>query len=229
MTEHDEIKPNEKVSVNDLEETYRKFLRLYERFAADRLMVVKQGETLCKIMEELKAEADLATEFKVHVRQDVVETIKKATAEINEQLKTSIQNVVTSEFTSSLQELKVATDNSVTILKKYTEEKEEKSPWISYLMFFMGLTVFFAILYIAITVRKFTPESYLTRDQLVTYSNGEYWEGVARRISKKEQDRLMDFYLGKTPPEKGSVEGIKRSNPNLSWSEIKKKFNEQKE
>ena len=93
----------------------------------------------------------------------------------------------------------------------------------------MVLIGFFAILYTAITVHKFTPESYLTRDQLVTYSNGEYWEGVANRISKKEQDRLMDFYLGKTPPEKGSIEGIKRSNPSRSWSEIKKIFDEYKD
>jgi len=81
----------------------------------------------------------------------------------------------------------------------------------------------------AITVHKFTPNSYLTQEQLITYSNGEYWEAISRKISKKEQERLMDFYLGRTPPEKGSVEGIKRSNPNRSWSEIKKIFDEYKD
>jgi transcriptional regulator len=78
-------------STTELEEAYRKFLRLYERLAADRLTISKQGETLGKIIDELKAEAALATEFKVHVRQDVVETLRKTAAEISSQIKNSIQ------------------------------------------------------------------------------------------------------------------------------------------
>jgi hypothetical protein len=68
-------------NITELEEAYKKFLRLYERFAADRLTISKQGETLGKIIDELKAESLLATEFKVQVRKGILESVEKITRE----------------------------------------------------------------------------------------------------------------------------------------------------
>jgi len=45
----------------EMEETYRKFLRLYERFTADRLTVSKQGEALGKIMSSIFSAMRLKT------------------------------------------------------------------------------------------------------------------------------------------------------------------------
>ena len=226
LKERNEVKEE----VKELGDTYRKFLRLYEKLVADRLIVVKQGETLCKIIDELKAETNLATEFKVHVRRDVVDTIRLAVAETNKRLKESIRETVAEEFNVSLEELKTETKNSIEVLKRYNEKTEEKpSYWSTYLIIFMGIMVFIATMYTAVKVRRYIPNSYLTRDQLEIYHNGMHWETLWRKISKDNRDRIVDLVVGKLPAEKGSIDWIEKNNPKLSWSEVKKRFNEQKE
>lgn len=102
----------QKQEAQELEETYRKFIRLYERFMEDRLTVTKQGATLTKIIEELKAESSLATEFKMQVRQRIEESVENVLDEVDEQVKLSIQGAVTAEINKSIKDLKSVVDDS---------------------------------------------------------------------------------------------------------------------
>ena len=214
-------------SREEVEEIYHKLLRLYERLAADRLIVVKQGEALYKIIDELKAESKLATEFKVHVRQDVVESIRNVVVEIKEQLKKIIHNTTSKEINDTVKELKSVTSNSIEVLKKYTEEKEKPdNGWVTYLIMGMGLCAFLGIMYTTITVGRYMPNTYLSSEQIDDYRSGHLWNGLWNRISKKERERIVDLAIGKLPPEEWSIAWLKEKNPKLSGYEIKKKFEE---
>lgn len=45
--------------------------------------------------------------------------------------------------------------------------------------------VFLIVIYTATMMHKYTPNSYLTSDQIDIYSNGEYWDVLWRRVPKK--------------------------------------------
>lgn len=209
-------------NTTELEEAYRKFLRLYERLAADRLTISKQGETLGKIIDELKAEAALATEFKVHVRQDVVETLKKTAIEIGSQIKSSIQEPITNELNDTIRNLKTALNTSREALSESTRTKNEN------ILYKCLATVFGGCLVLIVILGAFYfPKLYFTSKQVGTYQDGVLLESFWHRLPKKEQIRLWKLGRGYLPPEENSMEWIKQHHPKLDDAAVQKKFDEQ--
>jgi len=215
-------------SAKEFEATYRKFLHLYERLAEDRVVANKQGETLGIIIEELKAESSLATEFKVQVRKGIRESVNKVMEEVDGLVKKSIQESVTKEINSSVKDFKSVIDNGAVILRDYTEDKKSRDIWIYFGVIFCGFIFLFSA-YTAMKVYRYIPDSYLTGYQVETYSNGEYWNVLWRRMSKKDLGRITSLVMGSVPPEEGSYDWIKKENPKLSPAEVRKKYDEQKE
>jgi hypothetical protein len=209
----------------DSEETYRKFLRLYERFVEDRATVSKQGEALTKIIEELKAESTLATEFKMQVRQGIINGVVKVLGEVNEQVKKSIQESVTAEVNKSTKELKAVVDNSIKVLDNYLKDKKTRDIWIYCGVFFCGF-IFMFTTYTAMVVKKHMPDSFLTSEQLRIYKYGIHLERILDKLSDKEKNRLIDISIGRIPPEENSIEGLRKKYPKMSNEELNKKFDE---
>jgi hypothetical protein len=207
------------------EETYRKFLRLYERFVEDRATVSKQGEALTKIIEELKAESTLATEFKMQVRQGITESVGKVLGEVNEQVKKSIQESVTAEINKSTKELKAVVDASTKVLDSYLKDKKSRDIWIYCGVIFCGF-IFMFTTYTAMVVRKYMPDTFFTSEQLRVYKYGTHFERILDKLSYKEQNRLIDISIGRIPPEENSVEGLRKIYPKMSNKERQKKFDE---
>lgn len=220
-----ELKEPKEPNIAELEEAYRKFLRLYERFAADRLTISKQGETLGKIIEELKAESSLATEFKVQVREGIVESVEKLVKEIDAQIKDAVQDSITGELDKSLKKFKEVIDDSAQVLRDYARDKKIRNIWIYCGVFFCGFMFFFSA-YTAMQVRKYLPNTYLSSHQISTYESGVAFEKILNKISKKTRDRLTDIWIGKIPAEENSYEWIKDKNPKMDEQEIKRKFKE---
>jgi len=212
----------------DLEEIYRKFLRLYDRSAADRLTVNKQGEALGKIIEELKSEASLVVELKSCLRQDIAETMKETMDVINEQVKKSVRDSITAEVGSSVQEFKFVIDKSTAVLRKHTNE-DDSWPWLTHFLVLIFVLTFLCVTYTTIMVRRHIPDSYFTSEQVSTYENGVFLDKLWGRLSKKEQVRLIEIGRGDLPPEEKSLAWIAKQNPGMSNEEIRKKFDEQKE
>ncbi|MEI7563638.1 MAG: hypothetical protein WCJ39_08660, partial [bacterium] len=131
-------------SAKEFEATYRKFLHLYERLAEDRVVANKQGETLGIIIEELKAESSLATEFKVQVRKGIRESVNKVMEEVDGLVKKSIQESVTKEINSSVKDFKSVIDNGAVILRDYTEDKKSRDIWIYFGVIFCGFIFLFS-------------------------------------------------------------------------------------
>ncbi|CAL7962251.1 hypothetical protein GAMM_350010 [Gammaproteobacteria bacterium] len=209
----------------DSEETYRKFLRLYERFVEDRATVSKQGEALTKIIEELKAESTLATEFKMQVRQGITGSVGKVLGEVNEQVKKSIQESVTAEINKSTKELKAVVDDSTKVLDEYLKDKKSRDVWIYCGVFFCGF-IFMFTTYTAMVVRKYMPDTFFTSEQLRVYRYGTHFERILDKLSYKEQNRLIDISIGRIPPEENSIEGLRKKYPKMSNKELQKKFDE---
>jgi len=209
------------INITELEETYKKFLRLYERFAAERLIIGKQGETLGKIIDELKAETELATEFKVRVRQDVAETLKKIAVEIGVQVKNSIQEPTINEINNSSKELKKAIDNSINELRSSTNTEKKAHWWILVAFFIGGLASMF------IAFKLWVPHTHFTSSQIATYKDGIFLELFWEKLSKQEQTKLTAIANGKLPPEENSIEWIRQHNPDISSLDVIKKFNAQ--
>ena len=209
-------------STTELEEAYRKFLRLYERFAADRLTISKQGETLGKIIDELKAESSLATEFKVHVRQDVVETMKSTAVAISDQIKNSIQEPITNEVNDLIKKLKGAVNSSIETLHECAELKKEKTWWKVVTTIF-GVCLLFVLFF----CKFYLPNLYFTSKQLATYKDGIFLNLIWDKLSKKERIRLTAIGRGSLPPEENSIEWIRKQNPSISSIDVIKKFDEQ--
>ena len=207
------------------EETYRKFLRLYERLTAETTTIGRQGEALGKIIEELKAESSLATEFKVQVRKGIMEAVTQVLNEVDGQVKKSIQEAVTKEINQSIKSFKAAVDNSKNVLDNYLADKKSRDIWLYCGVIFCGL-VFFFTAYTAIVIKKHTPQTFFTSKQISTYSNGELWDTMWYKVSKKEQERILNLAMRRLPPEKGSFEWIRNQHPELSWREVNKKFEE---
>jgi hypothetical protein len=212
-------------SITELEEAYRKFLRLYERFAADRLTISKQGEALDKIIEELKAESSLATEFKIQVREGILESVEKLVKEVDTQIKESIQKSITEELNKSLKDFKYAINNGTEILEDYVKDRKVRNIWVYCGVIFCGFILFFTAT-TALKVRKYLPGTYLSSHQLSIYENGLMFDKIWNRVSKKERDRLTRIWLGTIPAEENSYEWIKDKNPKMNDEEIQKKFKE---
>lgn len=211
--------PTEK-SVTELEEVYRKFLRLYERLAADRLTISKQGETLGKIIAELKAEAELATEFKVHVRQEVVETLRQTATEIGSHIKSSLQEPITNELHEVISSFKTAINLGSKALNESSRTKNEN------LWYKCIATVVGGCLITLVLLSKFLPHLYFTSSQVATYQDGVMLESFWQKLSKKEQLRLWKLGKGYLPAAENSTEWIKQHHPEWDENAIQKKFNE---
>ena len=214
--------------VKDLEEAYRKFLRLYDRFAADRLIVNKQGEALGKIIDELKSESSMVVELKAYLRQDIAETMKETMEEINEQVKRSVQDSVTAGVGDSVEKFKSVIDKSAAVLHKRTNE-DDSWPWLTAFAGLLFVLTFLCVTYTTIMVKRHMPDSYFSSEQVSTYENGVFLDRLWGRLSKKERVRLMAIGSGDLPPEEKSFAWIARQNPGMSSKEIRKKFDEQKE
>jgi hypothetical protein len=212
-----------KTNITELEEAYKKFLRLYERFAAERLVISKQGETLGKIIDELKAESSFATEFKVQVREGIVESVKNILQEVDAQIKESIQESITGELNKSLKEFKEVIDDSTQILRDYAVDKKIRKIWIYCGVLFCSIICFFTT-YTAAQVMRYLPNTYLSSSQISTYEDGIICNKILRRVSKKTRDYLMNIWSGEIAAEENSYEWIRNKNPNMNNEEIKKKF-----
>lgn len=151
------------------EETYHKFLRLYERLTAETTTIGGQGEALGKIIEELKAESSLATEFKVQVRKGIMEAVTQVLNEVDGQVKKSIQEAVTKEISQSIRSFKAAVDNSKNVLDNYSADKKSRDIWLYFGVIFCGL-VFFFTAYTAMVIKKHTPQTFFTSQQIRTYT-----------------------------------------------------------
>jgi hypothetical protein len=214
----------EKIS-QEAKETYNKLLHLYERFATETTIICKQGESLGKIIEELKAESSLATEFKIQVRKGITEHTKTILEEIDRLVEKSVQKSVTGEANKLLQELKETTNAVTEILQEYAVDKKIRNVWIYCGVIFCAL-IAISCLYTVTRVHNCSPYSYLTTDQISTYSSGRRCNTIWSRLSKKTQDWLLSIEKGKTQPEENSYDWIQERNPKLSAKEIKKKFDE---
>ena len=218
----------ENITTKELEEIYRKLVRLYERFSTDMLTIGKQGEVLGQIIEELKAESSLATEFKVQVREGIKESVDKAVEDVNTQIRDSVQQLVTKEVSEKIKEFKSFTDDATKLLTEYVVDKKSRGIWVYLIVFFCGLILIFTG-YTYMRINKCTPDSRLTADQVSTYRHGVVCETMWNKLSKKTQDRLMLIEKGKLPPEESSYEWLENKYPKMSAKEIHKKFDEQKE
>ena len=219
-----DLKDNETNDINGIknaEEVYRKFLRLYDRFATDSLIVNKQGEILGKIIAELKAESSLATELKIQIRQDIAETMKETAEEINEQIKRSVQDSVTVGIGDSIKEFKSAVKSSASVLHENVNKKEPSQLWSAITLFFC-VTSFVCIVYTTAVVGRHLPDSYFTGDQVATYKDGIFMDRLWRKLSKKEQERLIAIERGDLPPEEKSFVWIAKQNPGMSNEEIRR-------
>lgn len=209
----------------DFEEIYRRFLRLHDRSAADRLTVNKQAEALGKIIEELKSEASLIVELKAHLRQDIAETVRETMEGMNEQVKQAVRDSITTGVGSLAKEFKSIADKSATVLRKHPTEDDSWSWWTAFLVLLFVL-IFLCVTYTTVMVRRHMPDSYFTSEQISTYENGIFLDRLWGRISKKEQVRLMAIGSGDLPPEERSLAWIAKQNPGMSNKEVRKKFDE---
>jgi hypothetical protein len=207
------------------EETYRKLLRLYERLTSETVTIGKKGEVLGKIIDELKAESSLATEFKVQVRKGIMDAVTKVLNEVDGQVKKAIQESVTGEINKAIKNFKTTIDNSKDVLDGYLEDKKLRQGWIYCGVFFCGL-IFLFTAYTARVIKNHTPQTFFTSEQIRTYRYGELWETMWDKISKKDQGRILDLAMKRGLPEKGSVDWIRNEYPGLSWKEVYKKFEE---
>jgi len=226
-------KPNEtNISadvITELKESYHKFLRLYERFASDRLAINKQNEILQKTIDDLKAESSLAVELKAHLRQDIIETLKETMIDIDEQIKKSVQESVIDGVGNSIKEFKSVVNNSTNNLSENinnTANKKEMSWWNKVILFSCGIMLVF-IAYIASMLHYYMPTTYFTSEQIEVYKNGVIFDRIWNKLSKKEQYKLIDIENGILPPEEKSIDWYKNKYPNISNEEIKNKFKEQ--
>jgi hypothetical protein len=208
-----------------IDETYRKLLRLYERLTAETTTIGGQGEALGKIIEELKAESSLATEFKVEVRKGIKESVDKATKEVNNQIRSSIEELVTKEVSEKVKEFNKTINDATKLLTEYAVEKSMRKYWMYLLVLFSGMICYFAG-YTYMRVNNCNPDAHFSDEQLSTYRNGVtcgyFWD----KLSKKTQDRLLSIKEGKLPAEEKSYEWIKDKNPKLDKKALHKKFEE---
>lgn len=216
----------EDASIKELKETYHKFLRLYEHFAADRSVVNKQGEALGKIIDEIKAESSLAMELKVRLRQDLVETMKEAMEEINDQVKKSVQETITDSVSEPIKEFRSIVDSSPA--PDSTNEKWSTQLW-NIIILSSLVAVVVCTVYTAIMICRYIPGSYFTSDQVSTYRSGVFLDRLWSKLSKKERTRLMALENGEIPPEEKSFAWYAKQNPGMSSEDIRKKVEEQKE
>lgn len=212
-------------NITEIEEAYKKFLRLYERFAAERLIISKQGETLVKIIEELKIESSLATEFKVQVREGILESVGEVVKEMNVRIKESIQQSVTEELNKSLIEFKNVIDNGTKILRDYAKDRKLRNIWIYCGVFFCGF-IFLLTTYTTTKIWKYLPNTYLSASQIAVYEDGLVLKAISNKVSKKTWEYLIRVWLGTIPAEENSKVWIRDKNPSMSDEEIQKKFKE---
>lgn len=216
MTREKEIEKEK--SVAELEEVYKKFLRLYERFAADRITISKQGETLGEIIDELKAEMELTTEFKAHVRKDVVETLNKAAVEVGIQIENSIQELITKELNDVIRSFKMTLNASREELSESVRIKDENI-WYKWFAAIFGICLL-TIIFLGFHL----PRLYFTSKQVEIYEKGLLLNACWNKLSKKTQIFLKQLGRDDLAPQEGSIEWIKRQNPGMDDEEIQRKF-----
>ena len=223
MTEKTEEVKELKEIKTELEEAYRKFLRLYERFAEDRLTVTKQGEALGKIIEQLQAESSMATEFKHHIRDGLKEIIDNATQNMKQHCSKEVTDAIAAEINNSIKELRAAIDKSVVILNDY----ETARPF-GYWMFHLGAlaaVLIFGMIFVKLLMP--TPLLPLTDTQFQTCMNGQKLESFWSKISKVRREYLLDIGAGKIDPEVNSLKWIQQQHPTWGVEEMAQEFNKQ--
>lgn len=158
----------------------------------------------------------------MHVRQDVVETLKKTAVEIGSQIKSSIQEPITNELNDAIRNLKTVLNTSREALSESTRTKNEN------ILYKCLATVFGGCLVLIVILGGFYfPKLYFTSKQVAIYHNGVLLESFWHRLLKKEQLRLWKLGRGYLPHEENSMEWIKQHYPKLDDDAVQKKFDEQ--
>ena len=205
----------------EIKEIYSKFLRLYEKLAEEREVITQQGVVLGKIITALDAETKLATEFKVQVRNGLKEGVREAAQNTGDDVKKALQENVTANVSSAVNELKNAADQTTKRLKEYDLLSTR---WI---LIVLGCLIM-ASIGIGFMCAKWLAPAPWTDDQLATYNRGISLEIILDRVNKKERDRLIALAEKQIPPEENSPKWIREKYPDIKFDNEKllKKYDE---
>jgi len=214
-----ESKQNE---ITKIEDVYRKLLHLYERLTSETVTISKQGEIIGKIIEELKAESRLATEFKVQVRSDLTKHINKAVGDTDKQISQAMATFINTGVANSVNDFERATKNGTKVLREYTDDADKRKIWTRGGVGFLGVLCC-CVIYITFVLVKRIPND-LVSYQFTTYQKGELFKTLLDKVPKQEYDELMKLAIGELPAKRGSIDWIKKHNPKMSDLAARLKF-----
>jgi hypothetical protein len=168
------------------------FISLYERWSEDRQVAAKQGADIQELIEIFIEQVKQFKTLEPNVRLELLTSIQNATSSAFEKMGETIGQEATRATDRIAKQLAQVTDRTERTLTRY-ENETIATQWK-----IIGISVFTTVLTSLLLVWLLIPKpiSPLTDEQLLTYQSGIMMEKFWDKISKKEQNRLINLTYG---------------------------------
>jgi hypothetical protein len=168
------------------------FISLYERWSEDRQVAAKQGADIQELVEVFIEQVKQFKTLEPNVRLELLTSIQNATSSAFEKIGETIGQEATRATDHIAKQLAQVTDRTERTLTRY-ESETIATQW-KIIGVSVVTTVLTSLLLVWLLIPK--PTSPLTDEQLLTYQNGITMEKFWDKISKKEQNRLINLAYG---------------------------------
>lgn len=178
--------------------TLYQYLNLHDRSVDERLAFAKQMGDMAQLLKQFTEQIKGFKELESKVRRDILETICQAAAAATQKMTEKFSEATHQQIDASAKKLQQVVDAAATQLYVH---KKRVDKW-QYLLNggFLGLAVMVGIV---IGEWLFMPTPYLplTGNQLQTYESGRLIESFWPKLSKKEQQHLLQLAKTKSRPQ----------------------------
>lgn len=170
-----------------LEALLYQYAKLYDRWSEDRLVAAKQAADSEKLMIVMAEQIKKFTRLENSVREQIRNTIANSAKEVGKTIGEEVTIAAAKEIKNTSEKLEQSSHLVIEKLNRYG--LNEKAHKIS-----IFACVFMAAIFTGFVVGKWSlPGPYLTGKDFKTYQWGVIIENVWPKLSKKEQQKLLDI------------------------------------
>jgi hypothetical protein len=195
-----------------LEAILFQFVNLYERWAEDRQKTAKQGADIEKFIKQFASEVDRFSAVENAVIAKLKNSLDHTTVSISEMVHGAVSHAVDRSIDDTAKKIKDSALHAENIFSEY----QSSLNWSHWKL--TAITALSSIVASLLIVWWLMPKPTLplTDAQITTYRNGLMFNGFWPKLSKRQQNWLLNVAVGKENNKEKLVEDVKKQYPDIS-------------
>lgn len=194
-----------------LEAILFQFVSLYERWSEDRQKSAKQGADIEKFIKQFASEIDRFSK----IEDAVIAKLKKGLEQTTENVSSMVQRSVSHAVDEALGHAAEKVRESARYAENVYSEYQSSLSWSHWKLIFLTVLSSIVVSLLIVLWLMPNPVAPLTDRQMVTYHNGVIFNGFWDKISRRQQQWLLNVAEGKENKEK-LVEEFKKQYRDVS-------------